>query len=273
MVVVGHRGRGEFSSLLLGSVSQWIATRALSTVVVVRPSENKDGDVLVGADGSEPSRRALAWAAEEARQRDSRLRVVLAWSYLLPEGVHGLEPFRAGYTDADARRALRTIAEEVLGPDPGLEVKLEATCDLAARALIERADHAALLVVGPQKSSMHSRLDLGRSPRSCCTTPRAHWRSFDQSRNRVGDPCRTPLRDDRELHRGAGEAVLLGCALVALALGASLHLTGRASGGDAIWMATTIAGVLVSAWWVVEAARKGQLGVDVISVLASAPSS
>lgn len=41
MVVVGHRGRGRFSSLLLGSVSQWIATRALSTVVVVRPSEKR----------------------------------------------------------------------------------------------------------------------------------------------------------------------------------------------------------------------------------------
>ena len=161
LVVVGARGRGGFSSLLLGSVSRRVASGAASTVVVVRGKWDAGGDVVVGVDGSVPSRRALAWAAAEARQRRCRLRVVLAWSYLLPEGVHGPEPFRASYTDADARLALRTIADEVLGTDPGVEVELEATCELAAKALMERGEDAALLVVGPRKSSMRTRFDLG----------------------------------------------------------------------------------------------------------------
>jgi len=161
MVVVGARGRGGFSSLLLGSVSQHVASRASCTVVVVRTGTVGDGDVVVGVDGSDASRRALSWAAEAARQSQRRLKVVLAWSYLLPESEHGLEPFRASYTAADARRALETIVKEVLGSDPGLEVELEATCDLAARALIERGGDAALLVVGPEKSPSRAWLDLG----------------------------------------------------------------------------------------------------------------
>lgn len=35
--------------------------------------------IVVGVDGSAGSRRALRWAAEEARQKDATLRIVLAW--------------------------------------------------------------------------------------------------------------------------------------------------------------------------------------------------
>lgn len=62
--------------------------------------------------------------------------------------------------------------------------------------------------------------------------------------------------------------MFLGSALAAMALGAGLHLGGQTSGGDAVWAVTTVVGVLAAVWWVVDAARKGQLGVDVISVLA-----
>lgn len=161
LVVVGARGRGGFSTLLLGSVSQRIVSRAATTVVVVRGDVDGDGDVVVGVDGSPTGRRALAWAAEEARLRSRKLRAVMAWTYLVPQGEHGAEPFRAEYTDADARLALRTICDEVLGPDPQVELDLDAVCDMAARALIERAADASLLVIGPGESSVPARLDLG----------------------------------------------------------------------------------------------------------------
>ncbi len=161
MVVVGARGRGGFARLLLGSVGRRVAAEAPTNVAVVRGGGDPDGDVVVGVDGTASSRRALAWAADEARLRGTRLRVVMAWSYLLPESEDGPVPFRPDYTEADARRALNTIVHGVLGPEPDIELELEATCELAAKALLERADDAALLVVGPRDASLRHRVDLG----------------------------------------------------------------------------------------------------------------
>ena len=44
--------------------------------------------IVVGVDGSEPARRALLWAAEEARLRDADLEVVHAWQH--PTTTFGL---------------------------------------------------------------------------------------------------------------------------------------------------------------------------------------
>ena len=79
----------------------------------------------------------------------------------MPEGPDGPEPFQPDYSAADASRALKDVVDEVLGENPGVELVLEATCALAAKALIERSKDASLLVVGPRDRSMHSRIDLG----------------------------------------------------------------------------------------------------------------
>lgn len=161
MVVVGARGRGGFASLLLGSVSQRVASTAATTVVVVRGAARPDGEVVVGIDGSELSRKALAWASEAARLRSVPLRVVQAWSFLTPAGVHGPENFRSDYTQEDASQVANQVVEEVLGADHGLDVEVEAPCDLPAKALVERAATAGLLVVGSRGVSPLERLTLG----------------------------------------------------------------------------------------------------------------
>lgn len=102
------------------------------------------GIVVVGVDGSEGSRRALRWAAGHARATGARLRAVRAWSYL----DQPAERFDPAWGEEEARAGLEEelagLAEELAG----IEVEPVVVCDLAARALLDAAKDAALLVVG-----------------------------------------------------------------------------------------------------------------------------
>lgn len=102
------------------------------------------GVVVVGVDGSEGARRALRWAATEARLRGAALRVVHAWSYLdQPE-----DTFDPAYGEDDARRLLEE-AIATLGTDgEGLEIERVTVCDLPTRGLLDAAAGADLIVVG-----------------------------------------------------------------------------------------------------------------------------
>ena len=100
--------------------------------------------VVVGVDGSEDSLRALCWAAKEARIRGARLRLVRAWSYAdQPEG--GFDP---SYDEEAARRMLDESVSRLGTDSTGLEIERRVVCDLPARALLDAAADADLLVVG-----------------------------------------------------------------------------------------------------------------------------
>ena len=150
LVVVGARGAGGFLGLELGSVSSRVARRSPVPVVVVRGEHDRRSkdEVVVGVDGSLCGRRALAWAADWARKHDKTLVAVLAWSYLEPQGIHGGEPMRSDYLASDATHVLSTILAEVLGRSHGIRFIEETACDLPARAILERAGDACLVVVG-----------------------------------------------------------------------------------------------------------------------------
>jgi nucleotide-binding universal stress UspA family protein len=87
VLVLGSRGLGGFTGLLLGSVSQECVEYASCPVVVVRTDRLVgDGDViLVGKDGSEGAQRALAWAHTLATATGARLRAVHAWRATVSE--------------------------------------------------------------------------------------------------------------------------------------------------------------------------------------------
>ena len=111
------------------------------------------GVVVVGVDGSAHAQRALTWAAEEAKLRGARLRVVHVWSYLAQTG----ESFDPTYGDDDARRLL----QEAVAGLSDVDIELKAVCDLPARGLLDSAQDADVLVVGARGMGGFGGLLLG----------------------------------------------------------------------------------------------------------------
>jgi nucleotide-binding universal stress UspA family protein len=148
LLVLGARGRGGFEGLVLGSVSERVAQLATRPVAVVRTSTSpKGGRVVVGVDGSARSLAALRWAAAEARARDSDVEVVHSWSFPAMMSPPVVSVFPDLSTMEDAGRAVvdTAMADPSLA---GTRVHPHLTHQGAARALIERASGAGLVVVG-----------------------------------------------------------------------------------------------------------------------------
>ena len=170
-VVMGARGRGAVTSMLLGSVSAQVARHARCPVVVVKdvedPQRPREG-VVVGIDGSPQSDAALAFAFEEADSRRSALDVVHAWSFehLAPAGVLA-EAMTKQYQSEPEHRQL---VEDTLAPwrdkYPGVEIRPKAVHALAVPALLEASDGAHLLVVGSRGHGGFADLLLGSVSRN-----------------------------------------------------------------------------------------------------------
>jgi nucleotide-binding universal stress UspA family protein len=113
------------------------------------------GRILVGLDGSPASAAAVRWAAAEARLRGMRLHVVhardphaVAHAYYAPPNA---EQGAAGH--AVAISTLKTLVEEVVGPDGCPTVQFEVVDGLPVRVLLARAPGAVMLVLGSTRSA------------------------------------------------------------------------------------------------------------------------
>src|ERR1700734_4035295 len=85
MVVLGSRGDGGFSAMVLGSVSRSVATHAPAPVVVVG-GETQAGarEIVVGVRDPAQSAAALGFGFEEAALRQAQLLAVHAWFSPVP---------------------------------------------------------------------------------------------------------------------------------------------------------------------------------------------
>lgn len=120
--------------------------------------------ILVGIDGSANSRAALAWAIGEAELHDADVVALMAWDYLAqPHRSGGSSSFDPDFDADDARRVVTTVVDEVLDDLGGARVEVEprAVLDLPARALLEAAADADLLVVGRRGLGGFKSLVLG----------------------------------------------------------------------------------------------------------------
>jgi nucleotide-binding universal stress UspA family protein len=150
LVVLGSRGRGGFSSLLLGSVSQRVATHAGCSVVVVRGDEAADGPVVVGVDDSPSADTVLETAFDQAAGRGSTLEVVRSYLPPLPLWMSSVRAADLPTPAEDAEERARL--EQQLAPwrdkYPGVPVEVTLTHTGIASVLVTASARAQLVVVG-----------------------------------------------------------------------------------------------------------------------------
>jgi len=121
------------------------------------------GRIVVGVDGSEASRAALAWALGEARLRSADLEVVCA--YDRPASLVGIGEAMGAtvappISESDVAAYATGVLESALaGLDAnGTAVDLRAVQGDAARVLEQSSQGAELLVVGVSHSELSGRL-------------------------------------------------------------------------------------------------------------------
>lgn len=156
ILVVGSRGLGGLSGLMLGSVSLRVATFAASPVVVVRGHWRPmggyaPGHIVAGVDGSTAAERALEFAGQEAALRRVPLTAVCALADAPGElGASHLigEEFERVVTDWEKDH-------------PEVELHRQITNKSARAALLEAAQDAQLLVVGRHGRGGLPRMMLG----------------------------------------------------------------------------------------------------------------
>ncbi|UIZ92074.1 universal stress protein [Corynebacterium sp. CNCTC7651] len=174
MIVMGSRGLGGLSGMVLGSVSGAVVSHANCPVVVVREDnavteENKYGPVVVGIDGSEVSRRAAEVAFEEAQARGAELVAVHTWidaQLQAPGAGYSVSEDRWAQAQEEKGQLLDDYLANLGSSYPGVEIRKIITRDRPVRALTEAAQGAQLLVTGSHGRGGFKGMLLGSTSRA-----------------------------------------------------------------------------------------------------------
>ncbi len=150
LVVLGDRGLGGFTGLLVGSVAVQLAAHAHCPVLVVRGRPEPSGPVVLGVDGSPEAWPAVLQAFEEASLRASELVALHAWVDPVPPQLGDVLPVVYDVDQVEAEE-MRLLSEAIAGCReryPDVVVHEELVRAPARDCLIDRSAQAQLLVVG-----------------------------------------------------------------------------------------------------------------------------
>ncbi|OKJ66165.1 universal stress protein [Streptomyces sp. CB02261] len=163
-IVVGHRGLGGFSSLLLGSVGLEVAAGATTPVVVVRgAAEPVEDGVVLAAVRNEADVGCARAAAREALLRKVPLRLLHIWSVKQSAGSRAALRNGGDEIARDHARVLSSVSNRLREefPNPTVHADTQKSHSVPG-ALVDASRHAALLVVGGRRSPGYLGPTLGR---------------------------------------------------------------------------------------------------------------
>jgi nucleotide-binding universal stress UspA family protein len=123
--------------------------------------------VVVGVDGSEPSRQALRWAVRIAASLDAPIDAVTTWEF--PTSMGWGSPYMATNWDpaADAEKMLTETVDAVFGSQRPVGLTLRVLEGGAARSLLQESAQAQMLIVGSRGHGGFAGLLLGSVSANC----------------------------------------------------------------------------------------------------------
>jgi nucleotide-binding universal stress UspA family protein len=125
--------------------------------------------IVVGVDGSAPSKAALRWAIRQAKFTGASVDAVIAWHNPTTLGVPGMPPFAQGAIgiEDDAHKVLTEVLNEVAGLEPDVQVHPHVDPGRAAEVLVHAAKGADLLVVGSRGHGAFTSTMIGSVSLNC----------------------------------------------------------------------------------------------------------
>jgi|SRR5262245_32671695 len=128
--------------------------------------------IVVGIDGSEESKHALLWAAEQARLTDAVLRIVYAWEPPAVAGLHLPPMLDWEPLEEQAHEFPGKFADQVLGPEPDVHVTTRTVRGRPAQVLVDVSAGARMLVIGPRGLGGLRGMVLGSTGHHCAAHAR-----------------------------------------------------------------------------------------------------
>jgi nucleotide-binding universal stress UspA family protein len=160
MLVVGSRGMGAFTAMVLGSVSRYAASHAPCPVVVVRDeTAATHRQVVVGIGDPDHCAESLTFTFEEASLRKASLLAIHAWHAPQSDISRAREALTApgsNAAEAEAARQLEGLLNDWREKYPDVPVSQDVVHGHPGRALVGLSARADLVVIG--RHAKHSGL-------------------------------------------------------------------------------------------------------------------
>jgi len=172
LTVVGSRGGGRVTGILLGSVALAVVSINPVPVAVIHPEQRSvvGGPVVVGVDGSSRSVAAIAYAFESADRRQVPLVAVRCWV----DPVRGCYPGEPVLVDPELidEQEKMLLTDRIApwrGRFPDVSVEQAVVRDRPTPTLLEIARRAQLVVVGSHGRGGFDGMLLGSTSQALVT--------------------------------------------------------------------------------------------------------
>ena len=136
------------------------------------PAGSTDGAprIVVGVDGSPPSRAALRWAIRQARFTGGTVNAVMAWQIPMMLQNYSWAPIyveESGDFTKGARKRIDAVLSEEIEPADSQLVRSRVVHGHPAQVLLDAAAGADLLVVGSRGHGSFAEALLGSVSQHC----------------------------------------------------------------------------------------------------------